>query len=195
MKAGEAPLSTPAAGNTIAQRRRLCGLSLPILSLIILLSPKPLLRPLVAQHATATLPHQAATSHQAAPLPNDHHHRLSRRRWLRVQFRQRQRHQLRVSDRGRLKYYCARDSPGNDLLGVIVPSFQACIEACASWNDKLRGNGDNVALCTAVPSWYNATGRVPSAPCTGDCFLGKNVTGWTQLVDVGRWLMWRLSCS
>jgi hypothetical protein len=88
---------------------------------------------------------------------------------------------------GVFKYYCARDAPGNDLLGVIVPIFQACIEAGASWNDKLRGNGDNVAPCIAVafvPSWYNATGRVPGAPYAGDCFLKKNVVGWAQLADV-----------
>jgi len=87
---------------------------------------------------------------------------------------------------GIFKYYCLRDFVGNDLLGVILPSFEACIKACASWNQKLGSNGDNVTPCTAVafvPSWYNARGQAAGAKAVGDCFLKKNVTSGAQLAD------------
>jgi hypothetical protein len=60
---------------------------------------------------------------------------------------------------GVFQRFCGLDSGGNDLLDIISPSFEACIEACAIWNVRLKSNGANVTTCTGiafVPAWYNS---------------------------------------
>jgi hypothetical protein len=184
-KSDEPPYPAHVAGDT-AQRQRLCGLGLPILCLIIFLclatigvavaagiegaraststscSACPTMSSSVSPTATPASP---ATDRGCAAQPYNGTYT--------------------ALNGGSFQIYCLKDYVGNDILAVISPSFEACIETCASWNQKLAGNGVNVTECSAavfVPTWYNATGAVGTNP-VGSCFLKKGLLDYSQLGD------------
>jgi hypothetical protein len=74
---------------------------------------------------------------------------------------------------------CGKDIPNtghSDLLNAIVPTFELCMELCASWNDIGNSNGNATIPCKGVafiPTHVNGDGG--GAPI--DCVLKNINTG------------------
>jgi hypothetical protein len=71
--------------------------------------------------------------------------------------------------------FCDLDTSIPDLLWIITPTFQLCIEACSSWNNQGRTTGKAATSCAGVafvPSWRN--GDAEGTPA--DCFLKPSMT-------------------
>ena len=83
----------------------------------------------------------------------------------------------------RFQIFCSIDYPGvSNMLGVISPSFEACMEACGSWNNLILES--NAIPCSGVVfilGWYNATGHVAREEAAA-CFLKKDLKSTSQLV-------------
>jgi len=68
--------------------------------------------------------------------------------------------------------YCSLDTPDTNILNIITPNFESCMDACSNYRSNVATGSKTCGGVSFIPQWVNATAIVQGWGY-GNCYLKR----------------------